>query len=275
MGLVFSHTVFAQTTAAAPKKILIVPGHDDEHQGTAYLGVKESDMNVKLALYLRDLLAKDPNYEVHITRDWDGYTQEFAEYFETSENEINQFVASARQSHEQRITSGDFKRAEESVFHNDASVGMAHILYGINKWANDHAMDAVIHVHFNDYPRPRLNRPGVYKGFAVYVPDEQLRNGPKTALFAASVFASLATVYPVSTLPGESSGIVPEQELIALGSNGALTARSILIEYGYIYESKFNTFKKREKEMKKMAQLTYDGLKRYYTIVGVVPAYGN
>ena len=60
----------------------------------------------------------------------------------------------------------------------------------------------------------------------------------------------------------EVIGLVPDQKLIALGANGSLsgTARSILVEYGYIYEKKFRTKSTRLQAYKDMAELTATGI---------------
>jgi len=70
----------------------------------------------------------------------------------------------------------------------------------------------------------------------------------------------------VSTFDKEVPGVVPDQKLIALGANGTLNAsiRSVLIEYGYIYEKKFRNTKTRHQAYKDMATGTATGIKKYF-----------
>ena len=252
---------FAQATM--PTKVLIVPGHDDEVLGAQFGRIKEADMNLKLSLMLYNRLKKDKNFEVYITRDWDGYKKEFTDYFKDNESAIRQFIKDSKDSFDNRTPNSEIGEFE-GVQHNDVSENTALKLYGINKWANENNVDAVIHVHFNDYPRPRSWERGDYKGFAIYSPDHQLGNYKSSFQLASFIFQSLLKYYPISNYEKEFSGIVPDQELIAVGANNTLKTRSILIEYGYIYQRIFSTFNKRDAEFKQMANLTHQGLKKYF-----------
>ena len=256
--------------AKMPAKVLIVPGHDDESWGTEFLGVKEADMTVKLGLMLYDLLKKDKNFEVLITRDWQGYKKEFIDYFENNGDHIREFIDSSKEKFTSQISDGKIYETEW-VNHNYASNSTAYKLYGINKWANENKIDAVIHIHFNDYPRRRAYERGDYKGFAIYVPETQLNNAEQSSSLGFFIFNSLFKNYYVSNSEKESGGVVPDQSLIALGSNNSLNNRSVLIEYGYIYERIFSTFFKRETQMKRMANRTYEGIKKYFEFLAQKP----
>ena len=251
------------TYAAKPAKVLIVPGHDDESWGTEFLGVKEADMNVKLSLMIYDQLKQDKNFEAFIVRDWDGYKKEFTDYFQNNEDSISKFIKSSKENFNTKILDGKIFELE-GVNHNNAKDDVAFKLYGINKWANENSMDAVIHVHFNDYPRGRTYQRGKYKGFAVYVPEPQLKNSELSSPLGFFIFSSLLKNYDVSNYEKESFGVVPDQSLIALGANDTSMTRSVLIEYGYIYERRFSNFYKREAEMKIMSRRTYEGIKKYF-----------
>src|SRR3972149_9530418 len=100
------------THAAKPAKVLIVPGHDDESWGTEFLSVKEADMNVKLSLMLYDRLKQDKNFEVFITRDWNGYKKEFADYFQNNEEVILQFIKNSKEKFDDKIRNGEVKEFE-------------------------------------------------------------------------------------------------------------------------------------------------------------------
>jgi N-acetylmuramoyl-L-alanine amidase len=249
--------------AAAPVKILLVPGHDNQVWGAQYGITKEADMTLALATRLYAILKKDKRFEVHITRDSKGYAREFADYFANHRKGIQSFRDEAKAERKEEIENGDFLE-KENVPHNSVSGDVSVILYGINKWADENKMDAVIHIHFNDYPRPTPWTAGTYKGFAIYMPEGQLANWFESGQLAANIFTELKKKYATSTYEKERGGLVPDQRLIALGSNGTLlsSVRSVLIEYGYIY--RFQTKKVRESAYANMSKLTAAGIKNYF-----------
>lgn len=250
--------------AAEPVKILLVPGHDNEVWGAQYGNLKESDMNLALAIKIYDLLKKDKRFKIHITRNWDGYIKEFADYFSENRQEIKSFKEKAKQEMEDKIANGYFIE-KENVPHNTVSEDVSFKLYGINKWANENKIDAVIHIHFNDYPRKTKWTMGKHKGFAIYMPDGQFPNAKESAQLAGNIFMQLSKKYITSTYEKELDGLVSDQKLIALGANGTLdkNIRSVLIEYGYIY--RFGNSFMRHKMYKSMADLTAKGIKNCFT----------
>jgi N-acetylmuramoyl-L-alanine amidase len=139
-------------------------------------------------------------------------------------------------------------------------------LYGFNKWANENKMDAVIHVHFNDYQRKNKWTVGTRTGFAIYMPEVQMVNSHESVLLAANIFEELKKKYDTSNYKRELKGLVPDQTLIALGANGTLSenVRSVLIEYGYIYEKKFRNYTTRHQAYADMANLTATGIKDHF-----------
>lgn len=254
-----------QAKAATPIKILLVPGHDNEVWGAQYGNIKEADMNLNLATRIYNILKKDKRFEVHITRKIGGYTKEFEDYFTNHREDISAFKENAKAERQTQIKDGEFIE-KESVPHNRASEDTAIKLYGFNKWANDNKIDAVIHIHFNDYPRANKWTKGKYKGFAIYMPEEQMVNSKESANLAKKIFTQLHKKYVTSTYLEELGGLIPDQSLIALGSNGSLlsSVRSILIEYGYIY--RFPTKKNRFDAYSSMASLTATGIKNYFFV---------
>lgn len=252
---------------AAPVKILLVPGHDNEVWGAQYGNIKEADMNLNLANRIYNILKKDKRFQIHITRkiggQAGGYTKEFADYFANNAEAIGAFKENAKALTQEKIKDGSFVEKENPP-HNDASADTAIKLYGINKWANENKMDAVIHVHFNDYPRATKWEKGIHKGFAVYKPEEQMMNSKGSSDLAQKIFTQMRKKYATSTYEEEKGGLIPDQSLIALGSNGTLlpSVRSILIEYGYIY--RFPTKKSRFSAYDSMASLTATGVKNYF-----------
>ncbi|MEO5635089.1 MAG: N-acetylmuramoyl-L-alanine amidase, partial [Candidatus Paceibacterota bacterium] len=217
--LILTFLPISKVSASGPIKILLVPGHDDPVWGAQYKTIKESDMNLALAIKIFNLLKLDKRFEVHITREWGGYTKEFSDYFTKEADAIVAFKENAKSKTLTDISSGDFMQ-RENVPHNNASETVANTLYGINRWANENQMDAIIHIHFNDYPRNNAWKSGIYKGFVVYMPEAQMANAEGSQDLAMKIYKEMHKSFAVSTYPKEAGGIVPDQSLIALGSNG-------------------------------------------------------
>jgi N-acetylmuramoyl-L-alanine amidase len=247
-------------------KVLLVPGHDNDVWGTQYGDIKEADMTLALATRIYNILKKDKRFDVHVTRDSQGYTKEFADYFSLQRDQILAFKENAKKEMKDKITNGDFIE-RENVVHNTVTENISVILYGINKWANENKMDMILHIHFNDYPREWKWTIGKYKGFVVYMPDEQMANWMESGKLAAYIYVQLAKKYISSTYEKELGGLVPDQKLIALGSNGTLASsvRSVLVEYGYIYEKRFRTNSARLQSYKDMSTLTVQGIQNYFS----------
>lgn len=256
---------FLAARADEPVRVLLVPGHDNEIWGAQYGNVKEAAMNLAVARRINSILKKDKRFEVYITRDQNGYTKEFTDYF-SNQKEIASFRDKAKKEWGSRVDSGDITDVE-TVPHNSVTKNVSIILYGINKWANENQMDAVVHIHFNDYPRKDKWMIGKHTGFAVYMPERQLANWFPSGQLAANIFAQLDKKYSPSTYEKEKGGLIPDQKLIALGSNGTLLSgvRAVLIEYGYIYEKKFRNYKTRHQAYDDMAKLTATGIKNYFS----------
>lgn len=244
-------------------KILIVPGHDNQYSGASYRGYREADFNIELARYLSEVLAVNNKFEVYVARDLltGFYQEDIAELFDKAQESILNFKTSKKSLMAELLANGlvDNRSTDN---HSFATNEIAYRLYGINKWVNDNDIDLVIHIHFNDYPGHK-DGPGKYEGITVYTPDEQYPNGEAGISVGRSVFEALSQIRPTSNNPLELAGVVPDQELIAIGSNASVNAAAILIEYGYIYEPEFQTAVEREKIFKAMAEKTYEGLVNY------------
>ena len=243
--------------------VLIVPGHDETSVGAQYGKIKEADMNLSLGTAIYELLKSDGRFDVKITRDKDGYTEEFADYFDANRGAISDFIKSSKKKLKQSITNGEFID-KTTVPHGSADEVMALRLYGFNKWANEHNTDVVLHVHFNDYTRKSKWTMGTRKGFAVYMPDRQFPNHEVSNELAVSVFNELSTKYKTSNYYSELGGLIADQKLIAIGSYATLSrdVRSVLVEYGYIYE--FGNSKVRSQAYKTMSRLTVCGIKNVF-----------
>lgn len=259
---------FAQ---AAPFKVLVVPGHDDEASGARYKGIREADLTLELGAAIFDLLRNDPLFEAHITRTQAGYMPEFARYFDSYRDAINNHRSVSKALMKQALADGSVTQID-GVAHNNAGEETAVKLYGIGNWAMDNNTDLVLHIHFNDVPRANTATPGAYTGFAVYVPERQFGNATPSSKAAHLVLERLKKYLAVSDLPKESAGVVEDQELIAIGANNSLTVPSILVEYGYIYEPQIADPKVRAALLKQLAHETYAAIREYVIGAGHTPA---
>jgi N-acetylmuramoyl-L-alanine amidase len=246
-------------------KILIVPGHDPEKFGTSYGELKEFNLNLELATYLYEDLKKNDRFKVGLAQTADGYQPQISSHISKNENRIWSYVAMKKNIMNNLISTG-LVTENTAVNHNFASNDIALKLHGINSYANQNDIDIVIHVHFNDYPGRQKDSTFKYSGFAVYLPEKQYSNARASWDIGPYISETLATEFTPSNHPLESTILVPDQELIAIGSFNTLDAVALLVEYGYIYESHIGKAdpKTRSKTLKKMASLTADGLERFF-----------
>ncbi len=259
----------AAATGGEKVRVLIVPGHDDEAWGTEFHGVREADMTALLGEELTRLLSADPLYQPILIRARTGYAKGFQEYLEQERNNVQAFIADKKTIMRDLVRAGRV-HTSTGVTHNVAPTKVAEKLYAVNKWANEHQVDIVLHLHFNDYPGRRNERPGRYNGFSLYVSDPLFSNARASHSLAESLFKQFSRFYSESNLPMENGGIVEDQELIALGAYNTVDPASVLIEYGYIYEQKFLDDDVREVMMKELAFQTYQGLNRFFGKYGEV-----
>jgi len=255
-----------QLSIPAPTKkvrILLVPGHEPDYGGAEYGDLKERNMTVELAKDLQQFLGNNVRYQTIVTRDTQAWSPVFADYFKNDWSEI----VAWEQAHKAEIANltrlGQFRPVNPEIIHNDAPNDVAMRIYGIDKWVNENTIDIVIHIHFNDYPG-HGSVPGQYSGFTIYVPQQEYANSSTTEVVADSIFKRLGKYTAVSNLPGESSGIVEDQDLIAIGAYNSVNAASMLIEYGYIYEPQFINPDTRGAAIKDLAFQTYLGLQDFF-----------
>ncbi len=245
-------------------RILIVPGHEPDYGGAEFGNIKERNLVVELGQDLERLLKADNDYQVFITRDTQAWSPIFADYFKNNWNDIVAWKKASRREMSRLISNGSTKIPVPAVSHNNIPANVAVRLYGINKWANENNIDLVIHVHINDYWGYPANVPGKYSGLVIYLPAQQYSNSTTTGAIAEAVFNRLAKYNPVSNLRQESSGLVSDSELIAVGANNTSDAANMLIEYDYIYEPQFVNPKIRGLALKDLAYQTYIGLQDFF-----------
>lgn len=241
--------------------ILIVPGHDDEYWGTEFKGVKEVELNRITAQKLYEYLSLEEGINAVLASDAEGYNSIFERYFRREESKIEKFIKDSKKDFSKKVDTEEFKKVETN-FHNIAPDEVIYRLYGINRWVNNQDFDLVIHVHFNDHVGRKWNKVGKYDGFSIYTPGKLFSNYEVSKKLADSVFDELKKIRPVSNLSTEESGVIENHELIAVGANETLEAGSILIEYGYIYETIFLDPATRDTSLEYVAYATYSGIKK-------------
>lgn len=246
-------------------KILLVPGHDNVDYGTKFNGVREADLTLALAKELNSIFKDDERFKVFNVRNLatGDYDPVFSEYFTKESKDISSFRTRLKETLNKVLQTGGFK-VREGVDHNFVPNRVVQKLYGLNKWANENNIDVVLHMHFNDDAERRAGRAGDYEGFTIYVPEEQFSSSRTSRALAQSIFDRLKRNFSISTIKGESAGIVEDQKLIAVGAKGSLDSVGLLIEYGYIYEPQFLDAKLRQAVMRELAYQTFVGIKQYF-----------
>lgn len=263
-----------QDAAASGKKvrILIVPGHEPQYGGTEYKGVYEREINVEIANQLATYLAQNPRLDVVVARGNDAWNSDLTNYFENDWDSIQNFVENQKAYFEKQLDKGNItaRNSDDQVAHAAAPDDVALRLYGVGKWANDNDVDLVLHLHINDAPDHGPNDPSLNSGFAVYVPDSQYGNAATSLPVGEAIAARLSSMNATSTLPVENKGVVEDQELIALGAYNTLSVPSVLMEYSYITEPKFQQPEVRQTVTKDYAYETYLGVQDFFKDAPVV-----
>lgn len=247
-------------------RILIAAGHEPGYGGAVYQGVYEREIVTEIAGELKRLLGGNSKYEVVVTRDNAAWNKSLSKYFTKEKKDTQKFVKAQKKLMARLVKKGEVKERgdRDQVDHAVAPDDVALRLYGINRWANENDIDLVVNLHVNDAPDHGAGAPSKYTGFAVYVPDSAYGNSRTSKELGRSIADRLSTLSDVSTLPGESKGVVEDQELIAMGAYGTLNVPSVLIEYGYITEPRFTLSEYRTAVTKDAAYQTYLALQDFF-----------
>ncbi len=243
-------------------KILIVPGHEPTTGGAEYEDLRERQMNLELSLQLKSLLDNNPKFQTVLFRDEKGFNTNFQSYLNNNKQKIRSWVSAKKSEMLSLASEGKVNFLTPPVYHADAKSGVVLYLYGLNKWASLKNFDIAIHVHFND--NPKYNGQPTYEGFTIYVPEKQYSNSTSSKVLAQNIFDELIKIEPISTLPGESQGITEDQDLIAIGSYNTSDTLSVLIEYGYIYEDKFQSSSTRNQYISDAASSTAKAINDFF-----------
>jgi N-acetylmuramoyl-L-alanine amidase len=246
-----------------PLRILIVPGHTDEHPGAVYNDTREVDLTYAFSEELFRMLKKDGRFYVEIAGLRTDDHNDFKEFYELNESQVVDFEMYQKAISEELknvISEYDYQQA---VIHNVAPRGIAAQLYGINVYAREHKFDLVLHIHFNDHPRKDMSIHGKYTGYAMYVPQPSFSNSNVSREIAFSIAEELSGLSATSTHPLEATGVVEDSELIAIGAHNTARVPAILMEYGYVYEAVFQKDATRHAHMETLAEATRDGIVRF------------
>ncbi len=246
-------------------KILVVPGHDQSSYGTLHEDVREVDLNLELGEYLFKELEKNDQFEVTLAQTTGGYDKDILDYINDNSNLISTFQVTKKAIMNRLIAEG-LVTPKSVVDHISASNDVATKLYGLNYWANANNIDLVLHLHFNDYPGRRNDPEPKYEGFSIYLPEAQYSNSKASWDIGKYIKNKLSAEYKESNHPLEKETLIPDQELIAIGSFNTLDAASVLIEYGYIYEPHLGqaSHSKRSRTLKDLAWLTAEGVEEFF-----------
>ncbi len=257
---------YADATAKDKIRILVVPGHEPDFGGAVYQGVYEREIVVETADQLADYLRQNPRFEVIVARSDTAWTDELANYFDNEWTSIQKFVSDKKKAMEKLIKRGTVttRSDDEQVDHATAPTDSALRLYGISKWADENDIDLVVHLHVNDTTDHGPNDPSAYSGYAVYVPDSQYGNASTSKVLGIAIANHLSAMNATSTLPIEDQGVVEDQQLIALGAYDTLYVPSVLVEYAYITEPRFNHPEVRATVTKDYAYETYLGIQDFF-----------
>ncbi|MES2225666.1 MAG: peptidoglycan-binding protein [Patescibacteria group bacterium] len=257
---------YADATGKDKIRILVMPGHEPDFGGAVYQGVYEREIVVETADQLASYLEQNPRFEVIVARSNTGWNEDLADYFDGQWSKIEKFVNDKKKAMAKLISRGDItmRSEDEQVDHATAPTDSALRLYGINKWADENDIDLVVHLHINDTTDHGPSDPSAYSGYAVYVPDSQYGNSKTSEAVGEAIANRLSTMNATSTLPIENQGVVEDQQLIAIGAYDTLSVPSILIEYAYITEPKFNHPEVRQTVTKDYAYETYLGIQDFF-----------
>ena len=246
-------------------RILIVPGHEPQSGGAEFRTLAERDMASAVGHKVKDLLDSNPFYTTYITRNSFMWDPLFARYFATQEQAIVSWKNISRQDELAFVSLGLQPNLSTFVRHGSASPDGAVRLYGITKWANENNIDLVIHMHFDDDSKHRKNVAGKRSGFTVYVPPVGYNGALQSQRFGQILARYLLQHSNINSLLSKSNGVVEDNRLIATGAHNTLEVPSVLVEYGYIYEGRFQSDSDRERAFNEIASSTYRAVNEFFS----------
>ena len=243
-------------------KILIVPGHEPNFGGAEYRDLLERNLNLQLAMKLRDMLSNNSRFEIIMARDENGWNKDIENYVSNNQTSIRKWISAKKSDMLRLVDNGKLQLVTPTIEHATAPLQSAIFLYGINKWASNNNVDITLHLHFNDNPKYK-GKPN-YDGFSIYVPERQYSNSISSKVLADNLLEEISSIKNTSTMPQENSGVVEDQELIAIGRYNTSDSLSALIEYAYIYEPFMQVAKSRNNYIDKAASSTAKAISNFF-----------
>lgn len=257
---------FLSTNEPVKIKVLLVAGHEPNAGGAdEFKKIKERNLNLELAVYLKNELSKNPNIEVIMVRDEQGWNTELSSYVKTNQTQIMSWVSEMKDKMLVDIEAGKIKLIDPNMKHNDAATNAVLFLYGTNKWIEEKNIDLVLHIHFNNNPKYK-GKPN-YRGYCMYVPDRQYLNYSSSKIFADYLNEEISKIEKTSNMPQEKDIIIEDQQLIATGNYNTLKIPSVLVEYAYIYEPMMISSSSRNIFIKTAASSTAVAIEKYISEV--------
>ncbi|MFH1455141.1 MAG: N-acetylmuramoyl-L-alanine amidase [bacterium] len=243
-------------------KILIVPGHEPNAGGAdEYKAIKERDLNLQLSTLLKNDLVKNPNIEVIMARDENGWNPDLENYVKTNELAIMNWVADMKIKMLSKVDAGEMELIDPNMKHNPATSTAVLYLYGTNKWIEDNKIDLVLHVHFNS--NPKINGKPNFRGYCMYIPEKQYSNSSSSKVFANYLNEEISKIEKPSNMLQEKDTIIEDQQLIATGNYDTLKIPSVVVEYAYIYEPMMLSSSTRNIFIEKAASSTATAINNY------------
>ena len=206
-------------------KLLIFPGHEPEYGGAEYKGVLERDLNLQLAEELRDILVNNPNFEIIMVRDCEGWNPTIKNYVSDNKESIKTWLDDKKEEFFRLVKEGRITPVRAEMGHRETPMEAALFIYGVNKWAGENGVDLSLNIHFNNNPKYK-GKPD-YEGFSIYIPEKQYKNSLSSRVIAEDLMIEISKIHKVSTMKAESGGIIEDQELIALGSYNTASSSAI------------------------------------------------
>lgn len=243
-------------------KILIFAGHEPEYGGAEYQGILERDLNLQLAEELKKILANNPNFEIVMIRDREGWNPVIKNYISDNKEEIKTWLSAKKEDFLLSIEEGKITPVRAEMGHRETPLDAAIFMYGVNKWAGENGIDLALHIHFNNNPKYK-GKPN-YEGFAIYIPEKQYQNSSSSRKIAEYLMTEISKTHKVSTMKAESDGIIEDQELIAVGCYDTALTPAIVVESAYIYEDLMLTEDSRDNFITQMASSTARALENYF-----------
>ena len=242
-----------------PKRVLLVAGHTAVTKGAVFGDTTEYELNYDIMKKLEREM-KSRGFEVFVSHEGSDYTKSFLNYFDTNEERILDYREKKKDAYDKQYPQGVVTNDTD---HNHASPLGVVQLYGVNLWANENNIDAVVHLHFNDYPGRPTGTRGTHTGFSIFAPLKTNDHFVESFSLAKSVEKHMLKYIKRSTVRNESAGVL-ESELIAVGQANSTLMPSILIENGFIYESKFTDTSRREPVLARQANSIANGIEEYF-----------